>query len=100
VTDGSQGPTGLGCINFALFLFGSNWQKPPELMQAYAAASSSPAPDASLVRATTDVLTKNALIIPLFETGSGRAEQPYVVAEFGTRGLPTTSSLETAWLNK
>ena len=35
--DPAQGPTGLGCVNFALFLFGNNWQKPPELMQAYAA---------------------------------------------------------------
>ena len=40
--DPSQGPTGLGCVSFALFLYGNNLQKPPELMQAYAAATSSP----------------------------------------------------------
>ena len=33
--DPSQGPTGLGCVNFALFLYGNNLQKTPELMQAY-----------------------------------------------------------------
>jgi ABC-type transport system substrate-binding protein len=95
----SQGPTGIGCVNFALALFGSNWQKPPELMQALGAATSAPTPDVSLIRATTDIITKNALLIPLWEAGSGRVEQPYVVAEFNTRGLPL-SSLQTAWLNK
>jgi peptide/nickel transport system substrate-binding protein len=95
----AQGTTGLGCVNFALAMFGNNWQKPPEFMQAYAAATSTLTADVKLIRATMDVLTKNALIIPVYEVGSGRAEQPYVVADFGHRGLPV-SSLETAWLNK
>jgi peptide/nickel transport system substrate-binding protein len=95
----AQGPTGIGCVSFALFLFGNNWQKPPELMQAFGAATSAPALEVSLVRATTDIMTKNALVIPLYEIGSGRAEQPYVIAEFGTRGLPF-SNVETIWLNK
>jgi ABC-type transport system substrate-binding protein len=96
----AQGPTGLGCVSFALFLYGNNWQKPPEFMQALGAATSAPALDVSLVRATTDLLTKNALLIPIYEIGGGRVEQPYVVADFGHRGLPAFSSLETAWLNK
>ena len=100
VADPAQGSTGIGCVNFALFLFGSNWQKPPEFMQALGAATSAPAGDVNLIRATTDVLTKNALLIPLYEIGGGRVEQPYVVADFGHRGLPAFSSLETAWLNK
>jgi hypothetical protein len=93
-------PTGLGCVSIALFQFGNNIQKPPELMQAFGAATSSPKPDVSLIRATTDVLSKNALLISAYETPSGRAEQPYVVADFGTRGIPAFASLETAWLNK
>ncbi len=98
--DPMQGPTGIGCINFALFLYGNNMQKPPEFMQAFSAATSAPTSDISLIRATTDVLTKNALLIPLYEIGGGRVEQPYVVADFGHRGLRALSSLETAWLNK
>jgi peptide/nickel transport system substrate-binding protein len=98
--DSAQGPTGLGCVTFAMFLFGNNWQKPPELMQALGAATSAPAPDVSLIRATTDVMTKNALMIPLYEIGGARAEEPYVIADYGTRGLAAYSSLETAWLNK
>ena len=98
--DPAQGPTGLGCVSFALFLFGNNWQKPPEFMQAFGAATTSPEPDASLIRATTDVLTKDALLIPLYEIGMSRAEQPYVIAEFGTRGLTPFYGFETAWLNK
>ena len=97
--DPAQGPTGLGCLNFALFLFGNNWQKPPEFTQALGAATSALEPSGSLVRAATDVLTKNALLIPLYETGYGRAEASYVVADFGHRGL-SQDSLETAWLNK
>jgi hypothetical protein len=69
-------------------------------MQAFGAATSAPAPDVSLIRATTDILYKNALLIPLYEIGSGRAEQPYVIADFGHRGMPGNSSFETAWLNK
>ena len=95
----AQSPTGLGCVTFATSLFGDNWQKPAELMQAFAAATSALTPEVSLVRATTDILTKNALLIPLYETGYGRAEAPYVVAEFGKRGL-SQDSLERAWLNK
>jgi peptide/nickel transport system substrate-binding protein len=98
--DPAQGPTGLGCVSSAMFLFGNNMQQPAELTEAYAAATSAPAPDVSLIRATTDILTKNALLIPLYEIGSGRVEQPYVVAAYGTRGFPAFSSLETTWLNK
>ena len=45
-------------------------------------------------------LSKNALLIPLYEIGSGRAEQPYVVADYGTRGLGAFYDIQTAWLNK
>jgi peptide/nickel transport system substrate-binding protein len=98
--DPAQGPTGLGCVSFALGLFGNNMQQPPELLQAADAATSAPTPDVSLVRAATDVLTKNALMIPIYEVGTGRVEQPYVVADYGQRGQPSFASLETAWLNK
>jgi ABC-type transport system substrate-binding protein len=95
----SQGTSGLGCVSFLLSNFGNNWEKPAEFTTAYAAATSAAKPDVDLTRAATDVLTKNALVIPVYELGSGRVEQSYVVADFGHRGLPL-SSLETAWLNK
>ena len=98
--DPAQGPTGLGCVSFALSLYGNNMQQPAELTEAYAAATTSPEPDVSLIRATTDILAKNALLIPVWSIGSARVEEPYVIADFGTRGLPTFSSLETAWLDK
>jgi peptide/nickel transport system substrate-binding protein len=98
--DPSQGPTGLGCVNFALFLYGNNLQKTPELMQAVGAATSSPTPDVNLIRAATDLITRDAILIPLYEIGSQRVDAPYVVADFGHRGYPAFSSLETAWLNK
>jgi ABC-type transport system substrate-binding protein len=97
--DPAQGPTGIGCVNFALFLYGNNIQKPQDLMQALGAATAAQESDVSLIRAATDTISKNALLIPLYEIGSGRVDAPNVVAEFGRRGLPFYS-LETAWLNK
>ena len=97
--DPAEGPTALGCLTFAQTLFGNNWVRPAEFTQELAAATSSPTPDGSLVRAATDSLTKSALLIPLYETGYGRAEASYVVADFGHRGL-SQDSLESAWLNK
>jgi peptide/nickel transport system substrate-binding protein len=97
--DAAQGRTGLGCVTFALALFGKNWQQPAQLLQAFGAATSAPESTPSLVRAATDIISQNALIIPVYEKGGARAEKPYVVADFGHRGL-MFSSLETAWLNK
>ena len=97
--DPSQGPTGIGCVNFALFLYGNNIQKPQELMQALGAATAAPESDVSLIRAATDTISKNAILIPLYEIGSGRVDAPNAVVDFGHRGLPFYS-LETAWLNK
>jgi ABC-type oligopeptide transport system substrate-binding subunit len=54
----------------------------------------------NLIRAATDLITRDAILIPLYEIGSQRVEAPYVVADFGHRGYPAFSSLETAWLNK
>jgi peptide/nickel transport system substrate-binding protein len=98
--DAAQGPTGIGCVSFALFLFGNNFKKPAELMPAFAAATAAATPDVSLIRAAIDTLSKDALMIPLYEIGSGRAEQSYVVADYGTRGLGAFYDIQTAWLNK
>jgi ABC-type transport system substrate-binding protein len=96
----AQGPTGVALVSLALFLYGNSMQQPAELTEANAAATSAPAPDVSLIRATTDILTRDALLIPLYENGTGRVDQPYVVADFGQRGQSSFASLETAWLNK
>ena len=98
--DPAQGITGIGCVNFAMFVLGHNMKTPPELLQALGAATSSPKPDPKLISAVTDVMTKNALVIPIWEIGGARVEAPYVVAQYGTRGLPAYSSLETAYLTK
>jgi ABC-type transport system substrate-binding protein len=96
----AQGPTGVGILTFTVGTFGENWQKPAELTQAIGAATSSRTVDVNLIRAATGIMTKDALIIPVYEIGSGMANQPYVVADFGQRGLPVFYSVEKAWLNK
>jgi ABC-type transport system substrate-binding protein len=98
--DPSMGSTGLGCITFAMGLYGNNFSQTPDFLQALGAATSAPKQDTTLIRKAFDALANNALIIPLFEIGGGRVEASYVVADFGHRGIPAFSSLQTAWLNK
>jgi ABC-type transport system substrate-binding protein len=72
----------------------------PELTQAYQAAFVSPTPDAKLTRAVTDMMTKDALVIPVYESGMGRATQPYVVSDYYARGSTVFWNTQDAWLNK
>jgi hypothetical protein len=39
-------------------------------------------------------------MIPIYEVGTSRVDQAYVVCDWGNRGIPAAFSLETAWLNK
>ena len=98
--DPAQGPTGIGCVTFALAVYGNNIQQPQELLQAVGAATSTLTPEVPLVRKATDAVAENALLIPVYEIGGVRVEAPYVVADYGHRGQPEYQSLETAWLNK
>ena len=81
-------------------MIGKSWTRPPELMQAWNIAISSSTQDAKLVRAVTDMMTKDTLMIPIHETGGGRAQKPYVICDFNKRGTPSEWNWEDAWLNK
>lgn len=96
----AQGATGIGCLLFGSFMFGSNWALPPEYGQALGAAISSPEADANLIRAASDILTDGALIIPLYETGNGMGWQPKVEVDFGHRGQAVYYDVESIWLDK
>jgi hypothetical protein len=54
--------------------------------QILQAAISSTAPDVKLVRNVTNMITRDASIIPVYEGGEGRVRQSYVVADYNQRG--------------
>jgi ABC-type transport system substrate-binding protein len=96
----AQGATGLGCVTGAQFLFGKNILWPADLTQALNAATSTVTPDVKLVQAATDIMTKNALMIPVYEIGTDRVEKTNVHVDWGHRGDPAALALETAYLSK
>jgi ABC-type transport system substrate-binding protein len=96
----AQDPTFIEALRFMDFLWGQNWLRTPEVTQAYEAALASPTLDFKLARAVTDLMTQDALFIPVYEIGAGRADRPYVVADPGQEGLPPFESYEDWWLNK
>lgn len=89
-----------GGLQFMTQIFGKNWARPPELTQAIDAALASPTVDPKLVRIATDMITKDALLIPINEGGAAWATQTYVNAHLLERGDAPIWDTETAWLNK
>jgi peptide/nickel transport system substrate-binding protein len=91
----------LGGINFMLGLVGTNWERPAELTAAVEAANASPTLDAEKVQAVTDIITRDALLIPVLASGSGTALQTYVKDTGLTeRGTINCYNLERTWLDQ
>ena len=90
----------LGVLQSAFSKIGQSWLRPPELMQTYQAALSSPSPDVNLTRAVTDLMTKDVLLIPVSEGMSGIVSAPYVVTGYKERGTQREWNAEEAWVNK
>lgn len=78
-----------------------SWQRPPDFTSAFNASLISKTPDVKLIRLVTDTITKNALIIPIHETGGGYAVASYVMnMGWGERGMSAFLNWEDTWLNK
>jgi ABC-type transport system substrate-binding protein len=92
--------TYVGGIQFMFSSIGQSWARSPEIQQNLQAALSSREPDIKQVRAVTDMITKDALLIPISELGTGLATQPYVVAGYNERGTLTDWNTQDFWLNK
>jgi hypothetical protein len=57
--------------------------------------------DIKLIRAVTDILTRDASIIPINQSGKGWAIQPYVMdSGFMERHTAPFFKPEQTWLNK
>ncbi len=77
----------------------SVWERTPEFIDLYNATLSSPTMDVNLIRAVTDYLSREALIIPVFSGGTGYAFFDYVKdAEWNKWGAGWRP--ETTWLDK
>ena len=87
-------------LQFLMNFVGKSWQRTPELLQAYQTSITSPSIDINKIRAVTNMITQDASIIPVFESGSGRIRQPYVIAGYNERGSLAMFNTELFWLNK
>jgi hypothetical protein len=90
-----------GGLQWLFNQLGQSWQRPPELLDALAAALSSPAPDIKLIRGVTDMMSKDSLFIPINEGVNGSALVPYVMdTAINERGTTKEFDVESVWLNK
>ena len=77
------------------------WLRTPEFKEAYNATMSSLDPDIQLMRNVTDLLIKQASLVPICEAGKSWALQPYVRDDgFCERSVSTWWKYEQAWLDK
>ena len=90
----------IGGLQFMFGMIGQSWARPPELMQALQTAVDSPTIDVKLMRNVTDMMTKDALLIPVCESGSITVTQPYAMVGFDERSFSQFWNSEDFWLNK
>lgn len=93
-------PSFIAGFNFMLTMVGANWERTAQFNSLLKAATSSPTMEPGKVRAVTDYLSSEALVLPVMESGSGNCMQKYVMNADGGRGAFNVLSFEKIWLNK
>ena len=87
-------------LQFLFNMLGTSWQRPPELAQAYQAFLSSPTVEIDKVRGVTDLITKEALIIPTDAIATGSVvKDNNVFISVDQRSSQLLYSTEDWWLN-
>jgi ABC-type transport system substrate-binding protein len=89
-----------GGLQFLFNQIGQSWLRTPELTKAYQIALNSSQPDVKLVQAVTNMMTQNALLIPIYVDTQAKIKAPYVELDFNNRGYVYYWNTESAWLNK
>ena len=79
---------------------GQSWLRTLELNEAYQSFLTSPTVEIEKVRAVTDMITKEALIIPTDSSASGSVMRNDVFMNFGERSNEMLSNAENWWLNR
>ncbi len=78
-----------------------SWEKTAEFLALFQASLLADTPNIDLIRAVTNYMTDNSLVVPVSESGLGFAYASYVKdAGFNERGFPTNWNMEDAWLDK
>ena len=87
-------------LQFLFDTLGQSWLRTLELNEAYQAFLTSPTVEIEKVRAVTDMITKEALIIPsdASATGGGSVMRNDVFMNFGERSNEMLSSAEDWWM--
>jgi peptide/nickel transport system substrate-binding protein len=95
-------PTCISKLQFILSNIGQSWLRPPELMQTFKAAITTLTPEAEKIRAVTDMITKDASLIPIYEPMKGIVMRPEVIVSFnkGELSYLYMHKIEDFWLNK
>ena len=96
----SVGISYLGVLQNAFSMIGQSWARTPEITQTFQTALNSTNPDISQVRAVTDLITKDASLIPIIEGMTAYAKAPYVVSSFKEKGILREWNAGETWLNK
>ena len=77
------------------------WLRTPEFIEAYNATMNSLEPDIQLMRNVTDLLIKQASMVPICEAGKSWALQPFVKGDgFFERSNSPLWKPEQTWLDK
>ena len=87
-------------LQFLFNMLGTSWLRTPELNEAYQAFLTSPTVEIEKVRAVTDMITKEALIIPTDSAASGYVMKNDVFITAGGGGMAVLANTEDWWLNR
>ncbi|MBN1319325.1 MAG: ABC transporter substrate-binding protein, partial [Thermoleophilia bacterium] len=93
-------PSFIAGFNFMLTMVGASWERTPQFSTLLKAATSTPTIEPEKVRAVTDYLSAEAMVLPVMESGSGNCMQTYVMNADGGRGAFNVMSFEKIWFNK
>ncbi len=81
--------------------FKISWERTPEFRDALIKANAVALQDVALTRAVTDIMSRDAMVITVYEGGKSYAYQPYVKDPgFLTRGFANSWNTENVWLDK
>jgi ABC-type transport system substrate-binding protein len=87
-------------LQFIMTHISASWKPTPELTAAVQAAFSAREIDIAKIRAATDIVISDALLIPVKYAVNCQGDWPYVHYEYEKRGGPVLWNTETAWIDK